>query len=85
MLIRHSSARQPRPHLPMDYGYGEYPAPPDLLSRSCISLNQMEPYLQTNFCQRHMLQQQQHSHLQQLACHNLDLQQQHQVMSHWEK
>nr|XP_044251175.1 uncharacterized protein LOC108064254 [Drosophila takahashii] len=81
MLMRHSSARQHRPHLPMDYGYGEYPAP-DLLSRSCISLNQMEPYLQTNFCQRHMLQQQQqqqqqqHSHLQQLACHNLDLQQQ---------
>ncbi|XP_043661816.1 uncharacterized protein LOC122625849 [Drosophila teissieri] len=78
-LMRHSSARQHRPHLPMDYGYGEYPAP-DLLSRSCISLNQMEPYLQTNFCQRHMLQQQQqqqqqHSHLQQLACHNLDLQQ----------
>ncbi|XP_017076006.2 LOW QUALITY PROTEIN: uncharacterized protein LOC108111149 [Drosophila eugracilis] len=82
MLMRHSSARQHRPQLPMDYGYGEYPAP-DLLSRSCISLNQMEPYLQTNFCQRHMLQQQhqqqqQHSHLQQLACQNLDLQQ-HQV------
>ncbi|XP_017110676.1 uncharacterized protein LOC108134747 [Drosophila elegans] len=99
MLMRHSSARQPRPQLPMDYGYGEYPAPaPDLLSRSCISLNQMEPYLQANYCQRHMFQQQQqqhqhqqqqqqhqqqqqqHSHLQQLACHNLDLQQQqHQV------
>ncbi|EDV31231.2 uncharacterized protein Dana_GF15251 [Drosophila ananassae] len=86
MLVRHSSARQHRPHIPqLDYGYGEYPAP-DLLSRSCISLNQMEPYLQTNYCQRHMLQQhqqqqqqqQQHSHLQQLACQNLDVQQQQQ-------
>ncbi|XP_017155244.2 uncharacterized protein LOC108164151 [Drosophila miranda] len=94
MLMRHSSARQHRPpHMHMDYGYGEYPAP-DLLSRSCISLNQMDPYLQTsaNYCQRHMQQQQQqqqhhhsHSHLhalgppqqhpQQLACHNLDMQQ----------
>ncbi|XP_034668028.1 uncharacterized protein LOC117901403, partial [Drosophila subobscura] len=74
MLMRHSSARQhrPTPHMHMDYGYGEYPAP-DLLSRSCISLNQMDPYLQTstNYCQRHMQQQQQqqqqhhhsHSHL----------------------
>ncbi|XP_022231984.2 uncharacterized protein LOC111080585 [Drosophila obscura] len=72
MLMRHSSARLHRPpHMHMDYGYGEYPAP-DLLSRSCISLNQMDPYLQTsaNYCQRHMQQQQQqqqlhhsHSHL----------------------
>ncbi|EDW64667.2 uncharacterized protein Dvir_GJ21180 [Drosophila virilis] len=101
MLMRHSSARHHRPNLPLDYGYGDYPAP-DLLSRSCISLNQMEPYLQatnSHYCQRHM-HQQSHSHLsqhhqppvqhthshshphthththpQQLACHNLDMQQ----------
>ncbi|XP_060644561.1 monocarboxylate transporter 7 [Drosophila nasuta] len=65
MLMRHSSARHHRPQLAMDYGgYGEYPAP-DLLSRSCMSLNQMEPYLQannsssSNYCQRHMHHQQQ--------------------------
>ncbi|KAH8238032.1 hypothetical protein KR032_011491 [Drosophila birchii] len=89
LLVRHSSARQHRTHLPLDYGYGEYPAP-DLLSRSCISLNQMEPYpQQTGYCQRHMFQQQQHqqqqhqqqqhSHLEQLACHNLDAREAYQL------
>ncbi|XP_030383874.1 monocarboxylate transporter 7 [Scaptodrosophila lebanonensis] len=50
-LLRHSSARQHRPHMHLDYPYagqcGDYPAP-DLLSRSCISLNQMEPPYHAN-------------------------------------
>ncbi|XP_068150941.1 uncharacterized protein [Drosophila tropicalis] len=106
LLMRHSSARQhSRPgQFPLPFGYhhgyhgggggGEYaPAPPDLLSRSCISLNQMEPYLlqqaNSGYCPRHLqhqhIPQSQHfahlpasTHRQQLPCHNLDVQQQQQ-------
>ncbi|ALC38869.1 CG10019, partial [Drosophila busckii] len=84
MLTRHSSARQHRaPNLHVDFGYTDYPAP-DLLSRSCMSLNQMEPYLApaASYCPRRHMPQPLPQHQHQHHYHHHQQQQPHQSYSH---